>query len=483
MTKAVSQGPAEVTRSRGSYAVMLVVLLSATFIVQFDFFVVNVAAPSLGTDLQASAAALELIVGGYAFAYASGMITGGRLGDLHGHRKLFVIGVIAFTVTSLLCGITVTAEQLVLARLAQGLAGALMVPQVLAVITSDFPAEARGRAFAGYGMAAGLGSIAGQVLGGAMVQADVAGLGWRLIFLINVPIGIVTAIVAARVLPDKRDNPRTGLDPLGALGLSAALALLLVPLGMGHSAGWPAWTWICMALAVPVAAATLRWEQLLGRRGKSPMLDLALFRVSSFRAGLIAGVAFNMYFGSLMFTLTLLLQSGLNLSPFMAGVVFSPMGVFFSLSAMYGGKLTARFGMNSLVWGSLVTAVGLVLLAVGLNVSGADIGLGWLLFCLALVGLGNGAVLPSLMGASLIKVQPQAAGVASGVLTTSQQFAISGGVAVIGALYFSLIGDRTGGAAHASAMQWALWINLVLVFAVIGMVLVLKRIEKETQAS
>jgi EmrB/QacA subfamily drug resistance transporter len=483
MTKAVSQGPAEVTESRGSYAVMLVVLLSATFIVQFDFFVVNVAAPSLGTDLQASAAALELIVGGYAFAYASGMITGGRLGDLHGHRKLFVIGVIAFTVTSLLCGITVTAEQLVLARLAQGLAGALMVPQVLAVITSDFPAEARGRAFAGYGIALGLGSIAGQVLGGAMVQADVAGLGWRLIFLINVPIGIVTAIVAARVLPDKRDNPQTGLDPLGALGLSAALAMLLVPLGMGHSAGWPAWTWICMALAVPVAAATLRWEQLLGRRGKSPMLDLALFRVSSFRAGLIAGVAFNLYFGSLMFTLTLLLQSGLDLSPFMAGVVFSPMGVFFSLSAMYGGKLTARFGMNSLVWGSLVTAVGLVLLAVGLNVSGADIGLGWLLFCLALVGLGNGAVLPSLMGASLIKVEPQAAGVASGVLTTSQQFAISGGVAVIGALYFSLIGDRTGGAAHASAMQWALWINLVLVFAVIGMVLVLKRIEKETRAS
>lgn len=483
MTKAVSQGPAEVTESRGNFAVMLVVLLSATFIVQFDFFVVNVAAPSLSADLGASAAALELIVGGYAFAYASGMITGGRLGDLHGHRKLFVIGVIAFTVTSLLCGITVTAEQLVLARLAQGLAGALMVPQVLAVITSDFPAEARGRAFAGYGMAAGLGSIAGQVLGGAMVQADLFGLGWRLIFLINVPIGIVTAIVAARVLPAKRDNPHTGLDPLGALGLSAALALLLVPLGMGHSAGWPAWTWICMVLAVPVAAATLRWEQLLGRRGKSPMLDLALFRVSSFRAGLIAGVAFNMYFGSLMFTLTLLLQSGLNLSPFMAGVVFSPMGVFFSLSAMYGGKLTARFGMNSLVWGSLVTAVGLVLLAVGLNASGADVGLAWLLFCLALVGLGNGAVLPSLMGASLLKVQPQSAGVASGVLTTSQQFAISGGVAVIGALYFGLVGDRTGGAAHASAMQWSLWINLALVLAVIGMVLVLKRIEKEAQAS
>lgn len=478
MTKALSPDVARTATGRGA---MLAVLLTAVFIVQFDFFVVNVAAPSLESDLGAGPAALELIVGGYAFAYAAGMITGGRLGDMYGHRKLFVIGVLAFTVTSLLCGIAGTPEQLVLARLAQGLAGAIMVPQVLAVITADFPAESQGRAFAGYGMAAGLGSIAGQVLGGAMVQADLFDLGWRLIFLINVPIGIVTAVVAARVLPDRRDNPRTGLDPIGAVGVSAALALLLVPLGLGHSAGWPAWTWICMVLAVPVAVAVLYWERMLARRGGSPVLDLALFRVSSFRAGIIAGVAFNMYFGSLMFTLTLLLQSGLDLTPFQAGLVFSPMGVFFSLSAMYGGKLTARFGMNSLIGGSLVTALGLVLFGGGLALSGPDLSVAWMVFCLALIGLGNGAVLPSLMGASLMKVRPESAGVASGVLTTSQQFAISGGVAVIGALYFGVVGTRGGGAAHAEAMQWSVWINVALVFAVISMVMVLKRIAKADQ--
>jgi MFS family permease len=475
MSEAVSRGSAGVRESTGDYAAMLLVLLAATFLVRFDFFVVNVAALSLGTDLGAGATALELIVGGYAFAYAGGMITGGRLGDLHGHRRLFVLGVIAFTVTSLLCGITVTAGQLVLARLAQGLAAALMVPQVLAVITSGFPPHARGRAFAGYGIASGLGSIAGQVLGGALVQADVAGLGWRLIFLVNVPIGVVTAIVAARVLPDRGDAPRTGLDPLGTLGLSGALALLLVPLGLGQPAGWPAWTWVCLALAVPVGLATVRWEQVLGRRGRSPVLDLRLFRLPSFRLGLVAGVAFNAYFGSLMFTLSLLLQAGLHLGPFAAGLVFSPMGVCFSLTALYGGRLFARFGLGSLVWGSLVTAAGLALLAAGLHVSGAGVGVAWVLFCLALVGSGNGVVLPSLMGASLTHVRPESAGVASGVLATSQQFAVSGGVAVIGALYFGVVGAGTGGAAHAAAMRWALWVDVVLVLAVIGAVLALKR--------
>jgi MFS family permease len=206
------------------------------------------------------------------------------------------------------------------------------------------------------------------------------------------------------------------------------------------------------------------------------VLDVELFRVSSFRVGLIAGVAFNAYFGSLMFTLALLLQAGLDLSPFAAGVVFSPMGVFFSLSALFGGRLTARFGLASLVWGSVVTAAGLAWLAVGLGVFGEGVGLGWVLVALALVGLGNGVVLPSLMGASLTRVRPEAAGVASGVLTTSQQFAVSGGVAVIGGLYFAVVGDRTGGAAHAAAMQWALWVDVVLVLVVIGLVLRLDRV-------
>lgn len=455
---------------------VLGVLLSAIFMAQFDFFVVNVAAPSLERDLHAGAASLELVVGGYAFAYASGMITGGRLGDMFGHRRLFVIGMAAFALTSLLCGVSVAPGQLIAARLAQGLAGAMMIPQVLAVITAHFPAEKRARAVAGYGMAAGLGSIAGQVLGGAILQADVAGLGWRLIFLINIPIGIVASLLALRVLPRHEAGRRSALDPLGALGISATLALVLVPLSLGHTSGWPAWTWICMAAAVPVAAATLLWQQALTNRHGSPVLDMALFRSPSFRAGMIANTAFMLYFGSFMFTLTLLLQSGLGLGPFEAGLVFSPMGVLFSTTSMLGGKLIARYGMNALVVSSMVTALGLLLLSVRLHAAGTDTGLPWVVFCLCLIGMGNGVVLPSLIRAALMRVRPQQAGVASGVLTTTQQFASSAGVAVLGTVFFALIGTHPNGRDYSTAMSWTVTINMLLVLAVLWTTWTFKRI-------
>lgn len=452
---------------------VLLVLLSAMFIVQFDFFVVNVAAPSLEDSIGAGPSALELIVGGYAFAYAGGMITGGRLGDRYGHRRLFVIGAIAFGVTSLLCGIAADPGQLIAARLAQGLAGAVMVPQVLAVVTAEFPDREKPRAMAWYGAAAGLGSIAGQVLGGALIAADFAGLGWRTIFLINVPFCLVIVAVAPRVLPRPRHRDRVGLDPVGAVGVSAALALLLVPLTMGHSTQWPAWTWISMALAVPVALLTLRWERALGRRGGNPVLVLSLFRSLSFRGGSIASTAFMLYFGSFMFTLTLLLQAGMGLDPLEAGLVFSPMGVLFTATSMIGERLTGRFGMNALVVSGGVVALGLGLLAGRLYVVGGDTGLAWVVFCLCLIGAGNGVVLPALFGAALMRVRPQDAGVASGILTTTQQFAGAAGVAVIGAVFFTVAG--AGGQDYAAAMAWATAISVLMVLVVMWTTWTFKR--------
>src|SRR4051794_12936999 len=184
------------SRPRAVPAGVLTVLLTATFMAQFDFFVVNVAAPSVRADLHASESGLELVVGGYAFAYAAALVLGGRLGDLFGHRRIFVCGMLGFTVTSALCGVAVDPAQLVAARLAQGLTAAMMLPQVLAVISASSDVTARPRAMAWYGVAAGAGSIAGQVFGGLLVTADVAGLGWRLIFLVNVPIGAVGAAAA-----------------------------------------------------------------------------------------------------------------------------------------------------------------------------------------------------------------------------------------------------------------------------------------------
>jgi predicted MFS family arabinose efflux permease len=437
----------------------LPVLLSAWFMAQFDFFVVNVAAPSIEHDLDAGPAALELIVAGYAFTYAAGMITGGRLGDRYGYRRLFVHGVAAFTVASVLCGIAVNPAQLVAARLLQGLAGAAMVPQVLAMISAVYPPEQRARAIGWYGAAGGLGSIAGQVLGGLLLSADVLGLGWRVIFLINLPVGLVVVPLARWLLPEVDPPKRARLDLPGAAGLAVALALLLVPLGLGNSLGWPGWMWVSMVTSAPVFALVWRWQRVLGGRGGQPVLDLDLLKVHSYLAGVGAIVAFMAYFASFMFTLTLLLQGGLGLTAFHAGLAFAPMGALFTATSLLGARLVKRYGLVVVLAGGAVTALGLGLLVIGG-------GLPYVMVALMLVGAGNGLVLPQLIGAALVEVAPHQAGIGSGMLSTAQQFAGAGGVAVIGAVFFAV----ARGGDYGQAMRWAAAIDLALMLCVIAMV-------------
>ncbi|WP_226900324.1 MFS transporter [Nonomuraea phyllanthi] len=440
---------------------MLAVLLSAWFMAQFDFFVVNVAAPSIEHDLHTGPAALELIVGGYAFTYAAGMITAGRLGDRFGYRRLFVWGVAAFTIASLLCGIAANPAQLVAARLLQGLTGAAMVPQVLAVISAVYPPEERGRALGWYGVTGGLGSIAGQVLGGLLLTADVLGLGWRVIFLINLPVGLVVVPLARWLLPEVETARKARLDLPGAAGLAAGLALMLVPLGLGNSLGWPLWTWISMAAAVPVFALTWRWQRVLAGRGGRPILDLALLKVHSYQAGVGSIVAFMAYFASFMFTLTLLLQRGIGLTAFEAGLAFAPMGVLFSVTSLLGTPLVKRYGLIVVMIGGAVIGLGLVLLVVA-----GGLGLPYIMVALVLVGAGNGLVLPQLIGAALVEVAPHQAGIGSGILSTAQQFAGAGGVAVIGAVFFA----AAEGGHHVHAMRLSAGIDLGLVLVVIASV-------------
>ncbi|MBB5785238.1 MFS transporter [Nonomuraea jabiensis] len=440
---------------------MLAVLLAAWFMAQFDFFVVNVAAPSIERDLHAGPAALELIVGGYAFTYAAGMITGGRLGDRYGYRRLFMWGVVAFTIASVLCGLAVNPAQLVAARLLQGLAGAAMVPQVLATISAVYPPSERGQALGWYGVAGGLGSIAGQVLGGLLLTADTLGLGWRVIFLINLPVGLIVVPLAVWLLPEVETARRARLDVPGAAGLAAGLALVLVPLGLGNSLGWPVWTWISMGAAVPVFVLTWRWQRVLGARGGQPVLDLALLKVHSYLAGVGSIVAFMAYFASFMFTLTLLLQGGLGLTAFQAGLAFAPMGVLFSVTSILGTGLVRRYGLIVVMIGGTIIGLGLALMVVG-----AGLGLPYIMVALMLVGSGNGLVLPQLIGAALVEVAPHQAGIGSGILSTAQQFAGAGGVAVIGAVFFA----AAEGGHHVVAMRWSAGIDLGLVLVVIASV-------------
>lgn len=455
--------------SRTVPASILVVLLTGSFMAAFDFFVVNVAAPSIQRDLSTGEAELELVVGGYAFAYASALVLGGRLGDLFGHRRLFVTGVIAFTIASALCGLALTPPELIAARLGQGLAAAMMLPQVLAVISAESAGPGRARAMAWYGVAAGTGSIAGQVLGGLLVTADVAGLGWRLIFLVNVPVGLIGAIASLRVLPKRPSNnsgPQAKLDPLGALGLALGLALLLIPLSVGRTAGWPLWTWGSMAAALVVLALTMWWQRVLHVRGGQPVIDPALLRARSFRTGLLSNLAFMLFFGSYMFTLALLLQAGLGLDAFEAGLAFAPAGVTFSVSALLAPRLVARHGRAVVVCGCLLAAAGLVALAVLVGSGGSNSSVPAIVLIAALISLGNGLILPSLVGAALRDVRPSHAGAAAGAVTTTQQFASAAGVAAIGTVYFSASTSGPG-----AAMAWTASINAALVLAVAAAVI------------
>jgi EmrB/QacA subfamily drug resistance transporter len=478
VTAPAAAAPAEAAPGQDGYPrrwLMLPVILIAMFMAGFDIWAVNVAAPSLQRDLHVSDAALQLIVGGYAFMYATGMVTGGRLGDLFGYKRLFLIGVVTFALASLACGLAPSAGALVAFRLVQGLTGAVMVPQVVALITASFPARERSRALGWYGATMGLGFVSGQILGGGLIQANVLGLSWRAIFLVNVPVGVLAVIVAGLVVPRARGQRRPRLDPLGAVGVSGGLALALVPLTLGRDEGWPVWTWVSLAAALPVLAVTVAWERRLTRRGGQPVLDLALFRDRAFSAGLLLNFVSIFFFGSFMFVLTLLLQSGLGLSPLHAGIVNLPLALAFIAMTLLGPKVAARLGPRSITVGAGFATLGAVTLALTAVQAGGQL-TGWETAPgTALIGIGQGLMVPSLMSAVLTHVRPERAGAAAGVLTTTQQFAIASGVAVIGAVFYWVIGGAPARASFVSGLAVVAWVDVALLVLAAALTFLLPR--------
>jgi EmrB/QacA subfamily drug resistance transporter len=440
----------------------LPVVLVAMFMAQFDLYVVNVSLPLLQHELHAGEAALQLIVGGYAFMYATGLITGGRLGDMYGHRRMFVIGAIAFAVASLLAGLSQTAGELVAFRLLQGLTAAAMVPQVLATIGVIFPPAERPRALSWLGVTMGVGAVAGQVLGGVLLDVNLAGLSWRPIFLVNVPIALVAAWLAGRLLPESEAAARPKLDLVGTVAISAGLALILVPLSLGRSVHWASWTWACFAISPLILAFAILWERRLLRADGQPFLDLRLFQDRAFNLGIIANVAAFGAFFSLLFTLTLLLQSGMGLSPLQAGLTFAPLGVAFAAASIMARTLVARFGPRMITVGLLIVCLGLAALFVAVHLGGSSTTVGDVIVPMAVIGLGNGMSVPSLIGATLAAIRVKQAGAAAGVLTTAQQFASAAGVAGLGSVLFAALGSGTGVGAFAGAIQWTAGASLVL---------------------
>lgn len=441
---------------------MLPVILVPVLMAQFDLFVVNVALPVLKADLDARPGALELIVGGYAFSYAAGLISGGRLGDLLGHRRLFLGGMTAFGVASLLCGLAQSPTQLVLARVVQGATASAMVPQVLALIAAIYPATERPRALSWFGVTMGVGAVAGQVLGALLVSADLWGLGWRAAFLVNLPIVAITVSLGTVMLPRVTARHDVEFDLIGTAAITTSLALVLLPLTLGHQHGWPWWAWTCLVASAPAMVAALTWEKRVLRRGGAPLLDVRLFASPAFNRGLIVNaVAFAGFF-SFVFALSLTLQDGLRLSTLEAGLTFGPLGLGFAAASIAGKPFIARYGSRVVTAGTALACVGLGLVILVLAIYGGDVTAWALVVPIVVTGMGNGLAIPAVIGAVLTDIEPAQAGAASGVLTTSQQFASALGVGGLGTVFFVALGDRTGAGPHVAALQWSAICSLAL---------------------
>jgi len=423
----------------------LLVVLTGAFLAMTDFFIVNVALADIGRDLHASTAGLELVVSGYGATYAALLVLGGRLGDAFGRRRMFVVGLVAFTVTSLLCGLAPTEGVLVLARVLQGAAAAAMVPQVFATIQASTSGPHRVRALAIFGATGGIAAVAGQVVGGLLVSADLAGTGWRPIFLVNVPVGLAALFLVPRLVPDSRAQVPAPVDLLGTALLAAGLVALLVPLSEGRALGWPAWS-LALLAAVPVVAAVFAVaERRVERRGGVPLVPPGLVRLPSMRRGLILALPFFAAFGGFMFVYAVATQELLGWSALRAGLTLAPMAAAFLVASLLTSRLLARFGRSVLTTGLLIQATGYVLLSLTVVLRWPDgLDAAWLLPAMVVAGFGQGLAMSPIIGLVLAHVPLDSAGVGGGVLATTQQTALALGATGVGTLFATLASSHVG---------------------------------------
>jgi MFS family permease len=416
---------------------VLAIVVAAQFMFGVDAFIVNVAIPTIAVELHASAAQIEAVIAIYLIAYATLVVTGGRLGDIYGTKNVFIAGVLGFTVTSLWCGLAQSGPELILARLAQGATAALMVPQVLATIHLLFVDASRGRAFGIYGIVLGLAGAAGFLLGGVLVTLDLAGLGWRVVFFVNVPLGVIIIAAALKIMPTVPRRAGTRLDMSGAIVLFTGLLCLIGPLLFGHDVNWSPWVWLVMAAGVGIIAGFLRLERSVARRGGMPLIDLALLSDLAFMRGLAA--VFFFFFANLSFYLimTMFMQRGLQIPPLHAGLVFVPLALTFVIASKHSGARAKHRGTLVLIEGCAVQIIGLAALVTTIEGVVAPSAL-VLALVLMVFGYGQGLVMAPLSSAVLSTVKPASAGAGSGMYGTTAQIANAAGVAAIGAVFFAL---------------------------------------------
>jgi EmrB/QacA subfamily drug resistance transporter len=418
-----------------------VVMMAAAFMDLVDATVVNVALPTLRDDLGASYAATQWITAGYTLAFGLGLITGGRLGDRYGRKKVFLYGVAAFTVASALCGLAANPEMLIVSRILQGLGAALMMPQIVAFVFATFPLKERGGAMGAYGAITGLATIVGPILGGVLVTYSVFDLGWRAIFLINIPIGVLAFIAAVVVIPETRSQLPLRMDLIGVLLITATLVLVLYPLVQGRESGWPQWMIFAM-LGSPVVLLIYvlhAWRKQ--KRDASPLVPLGLFGQPGFAVGLIVIVLFDVVLIGYTLALSLSVQIGLDFSPIASGLVYLPWAVGAGMAAGMMDKLIAKMGRNLISLGGVIMALGIAATAVVID---ADTTM-WALWPITFVaGVGLGFIIGPVATVASAGVKSSDAGAASGALNASGPIGAATGAALLSVIFFNIVVGAAG---------------------------------------
>jgi EmrB/QacA subfamily drug resistance transporter len=440
-----------VPRPAGNPWLVLVIILTAVFMQLLDTTITMVGVPSIQNSLHSSFGEIQLVVAGYMLAFACVLVTGGRLGDTYGRKRMFLCGMLGFTAASAICGAAPSAVTLIVARVVQGMCSGLMFPQVLGIIQVVFSKAQRTRAIGFYGATIGLATILGPVTGGSLIDLNIAGIGWRAIFFVNVPIGLAALALGSAMIPESRSGVVRRIDLPGAALLGAGLFLLVLPLVIGRDEGWPAWSLACVAVSPAVLAAFAAYERARTRRDAGPLIDTTLFRQRPFSLGLVACLVFFTGVPSFFMVLLLTLQEGLGYSAVKAGAVTLGFAAALALGSARSAAVTKRLGTRVLVVGCALMIVGQlavigVMFWVGTGLRGWQ-----LLVPMFVAGAGGGFFIAPVTNVVLAGIRSADAGSASGALATAQQVGAALGIAAVGVIFFGLLGVNAGSSA-ASAL-------------------------------
>ncbi|WP_343318477.1 MFS transporter [Arthrobacter sp. TMP15] len=431
--------------------IALISLFMASFMELLDATIVNVALPDIERALGAQNAELQWMVASYTLALAIGLITGSRLGDIYGRKKIFIIGLVAFTVASVMCGAAMNPEMLIASRALQGFASAAMIPQVLSSLQVMYKPSERAGAMAGFSALAGVAAVSGPILGAILTDADVFGWGWRTIFFVNVPVCIFAVICAVKFVPESVAPVRHKLDLSGVVILAVGMMAILYPLTMGREEGWPVWTYLSMALGVLVLVGFVLLQRRAEQRGKEPLVAVSLFKSRPFAAGIAMMFLFFIPMNGFFLIQTLFLQLGLEYPILKAGLTMIPFSIMVPVLAGISAAILARkIGRVVLQLGPLVVAIGFVVLIFTVQGVGGTVTPWHLIAGLALSGAGFGMVVAPVGIFVLSEVPTKFAGSASGLFNTTSQLAGALGVAIIGTIFFDAL--EGSGATSQSAV-------------------------------